>query len=146
MTHDRSCLLDAFAVALDVSNSELRDAIGHYGIRGYHTQELIEYCVNNGYSVTPIERAPVATNVIGQTWEVRFPEGFDGRFARHLETGNGVILGHKNSGLPHAVAWVDGAAFDPGINIWLSILDENGLPDDEYFCPMTFLRIDRWRV
>lgn len=137
-------MLDSFAVVLDVKASTLADEIGHHGLDGFHSQELIDCCLRRGRFVTPIERRPVGQHPATLRIEpLNFREGNENRFARHLSDGNGVLMGRQTfSAKPHAVAWIDGLAFDPALWEWYTITDPSGRPDDVYFTPMTFLRID----
>ena len=140
----RSCVLDSFAYILGVEPKELDRRVGHYGTEGYHTQELIEICLRDGWSVTAIERHPVAMNP--ETYvnrAIRFSEGNERRFARWLAEGTGILLGLTPLTLKtHAVAW-NGLVYDPGIDLYYELLTESGTISDLRFTPQTFLKMDQ---
>jgi hypothetical protein len=141
-------MLDAFAMIFGETPKEIAEQIGHQGKNGYHSQELIELALMKGYTVTPIERRPV--NQSPKTYEtvpVIFREGNDQRFGRHLSGHVGVLCGRNTfSAFPHAIAWTKGQAYDASIDKWFPVLNDAGVPDDIFFVPITFLRVDRCRT
>jgi len=139
--HDKSCLLDAFACVLGVPATVIADFIGHPGSNGFHTQELIEYCLQKGYAVTPIERFPTAKTMDGSFWEVLFPGGNNKRFGRHMLGTIGVLTGFNREGNPHAIAWCHEIGYDSAVGAFYHIL-KDGEPDDENFKPRIFWRLD----
>lgn len=142
MLHDKSCMLDSMCQVLNISHCRAIVWLGHDGSeRGFHSQEMVELALIEGFPVTEIQRNPIGVNpVTGEQIRITFPRGNDVRFASHLAHGNGVVMGSK-LGKPHAVAWVDRVAIDPANGINFRILTEERELIEEFFVPMTFLQV-----
>lgn len=143
--NERSCLLDSFASILGHEPKTLAKLVGHDGPEGYHSQELIEVALFFGWAVTPIQRCVMSENPVTHDLHVvSFPEGEDVRFARHLSGREGVIMGFVPMVMkPHAVAWAADHVYDPAIDNYYSLLNEQGEVNDLNFIPQTFLRMDK---
>lgn len=137
-------------MALGVSPEWLYHQCGHEGTQrengfkpvGFHLQEMIEYTLRTGRSVTPIEFFPsslVPTNSgdydRGMIHEINFKEGNVSRVLRYMKDGFGVLLG-KSKRFDHAVAWNGYRIFDPKGKCYL--LSE---AESHNFQPHTFLLI-----
>jgi len=139
------CMVNAFALAMEIGEAELVVRIGHDGLqnfpdtaipRTHHVQEMIDVGAELGCIFTPIELVPVSIVRDGDL--VQYPLWFGKqddlvanftRFKGHLKTGPGVILGSR-LGSGHAVywdgekcidksgefeLWGDGTDFEPGV-------------------------------
>ena len=125
-----SCILAAFAMAMDVSVEELVSVIEHDGSeivfpglsepmcrRGFHVQELIHAALWYDLSVTPYELVPAIQST--PLPDIRTPNWFainDPRRKRNfeiiVERHQGVITG-RGFRCNHAVAFEKGQIFDP---------------------------------
>ena len=120
-----TCLPTSFAMAMDVSVIDVLNALGHDGSeivwpnlpeptcrRGFHIQELIRLAMQWGWSVTPVELAPVLGCADGRSFQVYPDDECWAFFEQVIRTSQGVIEGH---GLRcrHAVAYDNGRIFDP---------------------------------
>lgn len=123
-----SCVLAAFAMAMEVTTEELVKGIGHDGsqvafpglgtpnrLRGFHTQELIVEAIRHGFSATPLERVPVIASPMP---DIRGPIPIpsterDGLFGRLVFNERGVLTGVNDRRIGHAVAFDRGQVFDP---------------------------------
>jgi hypothetical protein len=123
-----SCLPTAFAIILDVDVRSIFDILGHdgskiidstipepYGRKSFHYQEMVDYCLLNGYSVTEIQKQPISENKYGLTWPV---EVSDERFLYYIHNYRGVLIGKGKSGQSHAVAWSEHTVFDPNGTVY----------------------------
>jgi hypothetical protein len=127
--HPWSCILSAFAMALDKTNEEVSAAIGHDGSeiifpdlpepmcrRGFHHQELIHAALLYGYSVTPFELIPAlqSTPQAGSPPKVVTIDSAMRRHTFQILVGGfkGVLTG-RGFKCHHAVAFDHGAIFDP---------------------------------
>ncbi len=142
--NSRSCVLDAFAYIMCYQPDYVAELVGHQGPEGFHTQELIEVALAEGWAVTPIERFPQATNwETEKTRSISFKgEDREERFIRHLKKVDGVLLGQRGP-KPHAVAW-DSSSFeiyDPSTDTRF-LLFQDGKIDQWMFHPEIFLRMD----
>jgi hypothetical protein len=129
-TNNWSCLLDSFAMALDVPVENLIEYFGHDGTdicstdkrfrRGFHIQECIEYCLVNGFSCTEIQLAFASVPFVGSNdlytpYETAYYlERFDKWLAN---TSQGVLTGLiQHPGIAdhvgHAVAWDGSSIYD----------------------------------
>jgi hypothetical protein len=127
-----SCLLASFATILQAPIEHLIREIGHDGSekpsefdifgepfcrRSFHIQEMIDCCDRRGYSVTPIDAAPVSVVQLKQhVGSYAYPLDMNGnaaRLLRYLEGRLGVITGRSLRGYPHAVAWDGQQVLDP---------------------------------
>jgi len=135
-----SCLPTAVAMAIGVPLADLLEELGHDGsevthpnldppacYRGFHPQEMLEFCLRRGTATTMIEKVPCALpkedkNVNAFTHEdlkMFHPLGEPAveRFDRHLFLSDGWIDCRTRSGLGHAVAYEGGGKhatiFDP---------------------------------
>lgn len=127
-----SCSITAFAIVLGVPVQELIDEVGHDGSeiwwpmatppsdrRGFHLQELINICINRGYSVTTVE--PVSSihspeyDELGLTSakRIEWKESIKTRMTRILTGTVGVLSGKGPSGTRHSVAWDGNNILDP---------------------------------
>ena len=114
-----SCLPTAFAMALGVNVNELIRLLGHDGTaiwwpeqigaarhRGFHVQELIDFCMINEVAVTCIEGRPTAKpNGEASFREYTFDCSPEARFKKYLDNNMGVLVGTVSDGQGHAVAW-----------------------------------------
>jgi hypothetical protein len=132
-----SCLVTAFAMALDIPVAELIRLVGHDGSeivnpelpepgcrRGFHIQEMIEACWSQGHSVTPIEVFPQSMNAVYcEPRIIWFPSGIKGtredgnwmRLYKHIlrpPQGRGV-LECVGPTWAHAMAVACGDVYDP---------------------------------
>lgn len=141
--HDKSCMLDSFCMVLGIEHAEAVGYLGHDGSEyGFHSQELIDLADFHGYSVTEIQRQPLATHP--ETWEsikINFLEGNDSRFARHMFGHIGVLMGMK-LGRTHAVAWESVEAIDPANNLRYRLLNKNRELIEDIFAPYVFLKVE----
>lgn len=142
--HDKSCMLDSLCHVLGIKHLDAIVIIGHDGVeRGFHSQELVDVALSVGYTLTEVQRYPRAIHPV--TWEqveIVFPEGNDARFARHLASSNGVVMGSK-LGRPHAVAWTDRVATDPASGMNFRLLNEQNELVEEFYKPITLLKVNR---
>lgn len=138
--HSKSCMLDSFVKACN-TNHDLATLLLHDGSeRGHHSQELIDLAWILGYTVTEVQRYPLATHPeTHQPIEIKFPEGNDVRFATYLFNAKGVVMGVK-LGRYHAVYWDQEVAHDPANGLCFNLLNDGKLVT-EYFNPYTFLII-----
>ena len=148
-THKRSCLLDSFSLILGVLPERLIEMIGHDGFKdGFHTQELIEVCLQRGHAVTLIERKPSAINP--ETRQLRYidfaPRTAAQRFVGALWGKRGVLTGYNSKGNTHAVAWECNRLWDPSSGlVYPHIRADLGLSEvpQPLFSAWNFLRIDK---
>lgn len=145
-THQYSCLLDSFAHILGLRPLALIDRLGHSGWEhGFHSQELIDVCLEKGLSVTLIERRPVSVNP--NTWFTR--EVFvdhNKRFLNQIWNHRGILLGANKKGVPHAVAWEQNQIWDPANEECYSHLEADigsEIAVKPKFVAWNFLRIDK---
>lgn len=111
-----SCLPTAFAMAMDVPLQSVLDFVGHDGSeivraglpdpvcrKGFHPQEVIRYCLDQGFAVTRLELASQATpgNAYAATM---FDFGWEDFFS-YLKTEGGVLDTRTSIGLGHAMAF-----------------------------------------
>lgn len=147
MINDKSCMLDSYLLCVDqvVPVLEAVAFIGHDGSeRGFHSQEIIDLANHHGYSVTEIQRNPQGINPkTYETVNITFPQGNDRRFADHLFMEPGIVMGSK-MGRSHAVAWNGRVSTDPATLINFRMLDDDLKLVEEFFVPLTFLRITRY--
>lgn len=148
-THKRSCLLDSFAFVLDRRPMFLIERLGHSGWEnGFHTQEMIEVLLDLGWSVTHIERKPIALNPItGQVREIHFGDrNADRRFIDRIWDKTGVLTGENSKGVPHAVAWEHNRIWDSASGTCYSHIEAeiglNPCPKPR-FIAWNFLQMDR---
>lgn len=126
-----SCVVTAFAMAIDISVADFIGEIGHDGStvvvpyagdptgrQGFHIQECITVALAHGFSVTPIELFPASQFVGDHIKPITFPPltcGFDGnweRFTSHIYSSLGVLTGVGRS-MFHAVGFDRGEIHDP---------------------------------
>lgn len=117
-----SCLPAAFATALEVPCDVLIALIGHDGSeithaglpeplkrRGFHPQEMIKVCVEDGMAVTRIELMPSASALPEYkfgTWQPKlFDTGGWDWFKKNLFNSTGVIDCRTAVGTGHAMAY-----------------------------------------
>lgn len=144
--HDRSCILDAFAYLFDLPPHVVATRCGHWGKEdGFHTQELIEFCLCQGYAVTHIERTPVMQNP--KSFEIKAAHCIgepEDRFKKRIRGSKGVLLGQKPySMMPHAVAYNGHEAYDASIDLFFPILTSDDEIADSLFVPHAFLKVDK---
>ncbi len=148
-THDKSCLLDAFAHAAGIKPENITCWLGHTGVsRGFHTQEFVDYFYDD-FAIIEIHRHPVSVNPLtGQQCHIEMrSEAQSARFARWLSDGDGVLLGFNKNHTPHAVSWKNQQAHDPSTGQSYDLLRTNsegyseGILRCEYFTPTKFLRM-----
>jgi len=112
-----SCLPTAFAIALEVPLEAVLAIVGHDGSeerfkslpdpqrrRGFHHQELVKMCVEDGMSVTPIELIP-AIAPYGEPIPYGDPEGELDWFFQNLRNSRGVLECRTSMGIGHAIAY-----------------------------------------
>jgi len=113
-TNSRSCTLDAFAFITGIPTEELIEEMGDDGAEeGIATQQLVVPLLRRGWTMTPVERTPRRQNP--ETWEVKHVFGdqhAEDRFDVLLSHFDGVLMGHWERGLTHAIAWKDGTMHD----------------------------------
>lgn len=114
-----SCSIAAAAMVMDVEIQELIDGIGHDGSEivfpdlrepmcraGFDIQEIIDFALNCGWSITPIETIPVVTSDGVQTRELFEREKAHARVEGYLKRYNGVVYGQRwDQNWWHVVAW-----------------------------------------
>ncbi len=115
-----SCLPTAFAIALQVDLDTVLGIVGHDGSeithaglpeplkrRGFHLQEMIKMCLQDGMSVTPVELCPqaIASNSTAFMTPKLFDIGEWDWFEKNLFTSSGVIDCRTAVGLGHAMAY-----------------------------------------
>lgn len=138
----RSCMLDSFIAAINytadsdrINHSEAAHWLGHDGSeRGFHSQEMIDLCLEHDIAVIEIVRNPVG--VRPDTYQqIPIFQTPDWRFFEHMEGRAGVLMGYKHNAQPHAVFW-DGEEYtDPADGLTRTL-------DDNHFTPHTFLRTE----
>ncbi len=117
-----SCLITAFAIALNEPLEKLLDMIGHDGSedihphlsipyckRSFHIQEIIDVGFELGYAIIQID-LELVQSVDGNVWSAGF---LHQRFAQYLTNYIGVLTGIGREGKPHAVAWNGHQCLDP---------------------------------
>lgn len=122
-TNGWSCILEAFAMAMDTTTDELIREIGHSGSqimapalpepqcrRGFHIQELIQVAIRYGKSVTPFELIPSSLFVSGDTLKIT-NNLRESEFLSLIRTKRGVITGMSRRTM-HAVAIDRGKVYD----------------------------------
>lgn len=121
-----SCLPTAFAMVLGEPVDHVIKWLGHDGSQicwpelpepncriGFHIQELIDYCMYNNYTVTPLQMMPFSKGGIDCT-PVRPNTRYDWNDRCRLMIGTiGVITGEAPNGQSHAVAWNGKTILDP---------------------------------
>lgn len=145
MINDKSCMLDSYLIVHGGDALKAIAFVGHDGSeRGFHSQEIIDLANHDGYATTEIQRMPSGVNPkTYETVKIDFPQGNDRRFAEHLFLERGIVMGSK-LGRSHAVAWNGRVATDPATRISFRLLDLDACKlIEEFFVPLTFLRIDR---
>jgi hypothetical protein len=117
------CLLYSFAMAMEISPSELVRLLGHDGggiisggeRRGFHVQEFIQVAITEqSQTITPVEFCPVSKYTSGMTL-ISVDMAIWSRFVLdQIKAHRGVItgLGLKSKG-GHAVAFDKGTIYDP---------------------------------
>lgn len=134
MTYPWSCLLDAFSRVLDIPAGLIEKWIEHDGgeviwpqlreplcRRGFHIQELIDFCFANGYWVTPIDALPSCkpTNDIKiESLYIYNNSNAVKRLRKYMKNTKGVLTGQTLSGNRHAIAWVNNDVLDPARKIF----------------------------
>jgi hypothetical protein len=106
-------------MVMDIEIQELIDGIGHDGSEivfpdlrepmcraGFDIQEIIDFALNCGWSITPIETIPVVTSDGVQTRELFEREKAYARVENYLKRYNGVVYGQRwDQNWWHVVAW-----------------------------------------
>jgi len=133
------CFPTAFAMILDVDVLDIFEWLGHDGsdvvcgkVRGFHVQELIDYCMDTGSTVTPIEFCPCLDLGQEDLLIVYEKNGLD-RINRYLNKYDGVLTGVYSDGRRHAFAWYKGHVYDPATG------------DEQIFVPTDF-QIDTFYI
>jgi hypothetical protein len=126
------------------SPESVAEWIGHQGPEGYHTQELIDFALADGWTVTAIQRHPVTTHPeSGSLREIQFKDKTHRlRMARHMSSGSGVLLGRKPYDLVgHALVWESNGqqTYNPSTGLYAVNPMMN---DEEQFQIEVFLRMD----
>ena len=119
-----SCLLVAFAMAIDESYQDLINEIGHDGSekiwpevnepycrRAFHPQELIDCCFSRGFTVIEIEKYPKLRPMYFDFLKIHTVFNNDkatSRYHKYIQTFPGVLIGPS-----HAVAWDGLQLYDP---------------------------------
>lgn len=119
-----SCLLVAFAMAIDEPFQTLINEIGHDGSekiwlnlpepycrRSFHPQEIIDCCFKRNILVTEIERYPISRpggHEHATPYFIFDQIPREQRFNSYVQTFSGVLLDSS-----HAVAWDGMQLFDP---------------------------------
>ena len=113
-----SCLLTAFSIVLEISQKDLIKFIGsdgseitHAGLpdpvcrKGFHPQQFIRFCLQNGQAVTRIELIPTAISHAQSTDLKQFNIGDWEWFKENLFTTCGVLESRTAVGLGHALVY-----------------------------------------
>lgn len=120
-----SCLVTAFAMALDINVNDLIKSLGHDGSeikfpelgergrRGHHTQEIVDLCIKNGIKVVLIEAAPLGRHVGVEDQFYLTNDEMNFRMAYYLEHYYGVLCGMCSDTVAHAVAWNGESIYNP---------------------------------
>jgi hypothetical protein len=140
----KTCVLDSFACVLKLSTTELQTEVGHKGLNGYHTQELIQVCLGvYNRPVTELQRMPVSQDPLThEVTKVFSDEVSEALFISWLQCSEGVLLGRiPLSNLYHAVAWVAGVVYDTACGRFYDLLVNHKISEIN-FIPHTLLRIE----
>lgn len=123
-----SCSIAALAMVLDIEIKDVIELIGHDGseivaqhlrppgcYKGFHSQELIDVALSQGYSMTCIEAMPVQTSdgkfeYLIKKWG-QFITSSE-RFEHYFLNNKGIILGRARQ-YHHMVAFDRGTIYDP---------------------------------
>jgi hypothetical protein len=124
-----SCLPTAFAMVLHRKVEDIISSLGHDGsrilwencehpcwkYRGFHPQELIDYCFKEGKAILHIESQPMFKD---RTNPNNIPVcaimDHESRFYNYTNKLNGVLVGeYRTTRYRHALAWFDGESYDP---------------------------------
>jgi len=121
-----SCLLTAFAIALDENVDKLVEEIGHDGseriwsaphpndCRGFHIQEIIECCLFRKVAVVPIEPRPSLTHPLTKQGVYAVPVNDPAsRMTYHMQGAVGVLTGITENNSRHALTWNRSEIIDP---------------------------------
>jgi hypothetical protein len=122
-----SCLPTSFALVLKVPVQSIIDWIGHDGSeilwpdlpeplkrRGFHIQELIDFCWMLKIAVTQFQAIPCSGSKYShESYQVPQKEG---RISLALKN-QAVITGETLQGMPHAIGWDGHIVLDPGKKI-----------------------------
>lgn len=115
-----SCLPTAFAIALEVPLDAVLGIVGHDGSeithaglpeplcrRGFHPQEMIKMCLEDGMSVTRVELYPsaIASNGVPHSPK-RFDIGGWEWFSENIFNSAGVLDCRTATGVGHAMAYL----------------------------------------
>lgn len=116
-----SCLPTAFAMILQVEVDEIFNYLDHdgseilwpnlgdpWGRRSFHIQEMINFALRHGYSVTTITPELGITSQHAEEVKMYTNDMFD----HCTKFFNGVLTGEVKDGLPHAIAWWGNKAYD----------------------------------
>lgn len=140
--HDKSCMFDSFCHVCDIVPLQAIAFLGHDGSEyGFHSQELIDLSDHYGYSITEIQRYPLATHP--ETYATIKIELGEDRFVRHLVSCNGVLMGRK-AGRTHAVAWVGQHFLDPANGLFFLLIQDGKILEDLIFTPLILLKVKRY--
>lgn len=126
-THPWSCLLDAFALALDIPSMLIEKAIGHDGgaiiwpdlpeplcRQAFHIQEMIDVALENGWVVVPIEAMPACRpNATAMVFRIRGMKESVSRLRYYMQSSIGVLTGTTLEGKRHALCWSHNDVIDP---------------------------------
>jgi len=112
-----SCLPTAFAIALEVPLEAVLAIVGHDGSeerfkslpdpqrrRGFHQQEMVKMCLEDGIAATPIELLP-SVAPYGDPVAYGDPRGECDWFFQNLRDSEGVLECRTSMGVGHAVAY-----------------------------------------
>lgn len=141
-----SCLPCSFAMALDISLSEMLGRIGHSGDaivwpdlpeplrrRTFHIQECTAVCLYLGFGVTEYQFGPMLTadgiNVLEITPLIDI--------AKLMSVSKGVLIG-KGRKRGHAVAWDGKHVFDP-----LGMVYD--IENQSMFTPSSYFLVNKWQ-
>ena len=126
-----TCILTAFAIAMDIDAAEMMREIGEdphekmwpqfdepYCFRGYHIQEIIDYAVEHGFAITEIQAMPRFGKLgVSETKKLFDPVWAMTRIDDYVYGFNTVITSPT-----HAVACDGSKIYDPRGKIY-SIVD-----------------------
>lgn len=129
MTYPWSCLLDAFSLVLNIPSGLIEKWIEHDGgdiiweglkeplcRRGFHIQELIDFCYHNNYYVIPIEAMPSCKPMLGKnikTFYLFKEEEAINRLFQYVKDAKGIFTGLTVNNKRHAIGWKDNKIIDP---------------------------------
>lgn len=116
-----NCIATAVARLLDIPIQEIVDFVKHDGtdiifpeqdapkcFRGFHIQEMVDFCYSRGLALTQIETysftAHSDNSPDAEFLDYKYTNNQD-RIIRYLDQNDGIIIGLVHCKFYHAVAW-----------------------------------------